>query len=234
VWAISCDPVGNGNYKVKYGTTYSSGNGENFYWAFTQSGTAGGTSVTVKGSVPYVVSISNTVWYQPQDNDLWYYFPTNRCEGGNVSIQQVVGDPSIAVGEDGTIFVIESGGTPSNTLRKWTGSCWQRSPVLPEGSAKEVAIFDNNLPGQRNLPWVATTTGNFYRLTSSNVWQIVSGGQGYGVSLDYVIGLDTSGRWGRSPTTGVFTKDTTWTGGTIRQQDNSWVVTDAGPAYHWE
>jgi len=232
VWAISCDSAGNGNNKVVYGTTHSAGNGESFWWKFTQSGGAAGTSIALKDSVPYVISSNNTVWHWAP-NDLWFSYPTNRCEGGNVSMQQVLGEQSIAVAADSTIYVVEANGTPSNTLRKWTGSCWQRLPVLPDGSAKQVSIWDA-APAARNRPWVATTTGKFYRLTSANAWELIGGGQGYGVSPNYVIALDTSARWRINWNTGVFAQDTTWSGGAIRQQDDWWVVTLGGLTYHWE
>ena len=59
--------------------------------------------------------LDSSVWYYKDGS--WVHMPTNRCEGGNLSIRQIVGDNAIAVGTRGLgdreIYVIEAGASPT-------------------------------------------------------------------------------------------------------------------------
>jgi hypothetical protein len=230
-WAISCTPAGlPGNYQIVYANEV--GTPDVGYWTFPadpQNGAA--TSITVKGGTPWAISVDNSVWYK--SGTTWYYLPTNKCEGGAITLRQQPGDTAIAVGDAGNIWVVESGGAPTDTLRWWNGSCWVRLPTLPS-SVKEVSIWQGAPAGQRYRPWVVTQSGAFYQWNTSNQWELIPNGTGLGVGTYAAIGSDGVSRWTYNFTTNSFDYDSTWNLGAISQLYGQWVIHGDGRTFHWE
>lgn len=219
---LSCEKATNG-YRVK---TWVRNNA----WAY--EGNAVGISLTKGNGNYWLVGEDHSVWVRL--NGAWYSFAVNRCENGTpIRIRQAAGDHTLAVGYHSIwgeqLYVAEAGGSPTNTVRWWNGSCWQRLPLLPSGSVREVAIFDDYYTSDDGLPWVVTLTGTIYRW-DGNQWVLLPNGTGNGVGghLRKIIGSDNTSIWNYIQSTDSFSLDTSWTYGQIVQLgtygDSAWDV----------
>jgi hypothetical protein len=104
-------------------------------------------------------------------------------------------------------------------------------------SVKEVAIHTGRASGDRWLPWVVLNDGNFFKLDYTAAgfqWVYVPNGWGTAISSATVVGLGDTSLWKFNHTTGVFTHDTTWDKGVIRQMSGGWVIDGNGKGWHWE
>lgn len=230
-WALSCTPNGS-NYKIVHSHQRLTATDWNWEWPLDPQGGAA-TSITVRDGIPWAISANHLIWWKapPAGGDAttggtWYYYPNNRCEGGTLTTRQVVGDTSIAVGAGNIVYVIDG----SNQVRNWNGSCWAQLPTFPYRQVHEIAIFHDG----QNRPWVVLDNGQFWRYTTSNVWQQVLNGSGKGVATAHVIGSDGASRWNYNFNTLAFEYDSTWTFGAITQLTDNWVLAANGTAYDWE
>jgi|GEM_PF-5834952 len=232
-WGLNCTAAGSGNYQVVHSHQHLTAT--DWYWEWPQdSNGAAGTSVTVRDGTPWVVSADHSVWWKqspaggtPDTGGSWFSYPTNKCEGGTLTIRQVVGDTSIAVGDANYVYVIGGNGQ----VRTWNGSCWAQLPTFASGTAREIAIWGGWPAGQRYRPWVVLNNNEFWYLTAADVWKKLVGS---GVAISQGVCVDTGGatRWNWVAPT--WRQDTTWTGGAMNQITPAWIIAANGTGYHWE
>lgn len=230
-WALNCTANGAG-FNVVHSHQRLQGNG--WYWEWPRdSAGASGTSITVRAGTPWVVSADHGVWWKdsasPENGGQWWSYPTNKCEGGSLTIRQVVGDTSIAVGDGNIVYVIGGNGQ----VRTWNGSCWAQLPTLPGGgTAREIAIWGGWPAGQRTKPWVVLNNNQFWYLNANSAWQQLPG-LGVAISQNKCVDTGGAGLWRWSAPTWE-PDPNAWTNGAITQVTGLWILAATGVAYNWE
>jgi len=230
VWALSAEKGPGGGQKVVKGREWCQGNCEYPNFVFDVDGTAEGTSIAVErmsGNIarPWLVAKDSSVWYRQSDG--WYMMPTNRCEGGNLTVRQTVGDPALAVAYGTNIYVIDG----NYNIRWWGGYCWAQMPS-PPGTPKEISVWTPGAVETRTNPWVVATDGTLSRWTGY-AWVTVTAGTGKGVGRSSVIGMDGASIWFLNAAGNSFSIENGWgANGAISQVDGlDWVVAADGTLY---
>lgn len=186
-YALSCTTApGGGKHLYRW-------NSSNRTWS--KQGSAEGTSLTRgEDGAYYLVGANNTVWRNAGAG--WAQYPTNRCEGGNISLQHTLRNNNIAVGVNTNgshVYVIESVSGTDRSLW-WNGSCWFRMPALPSGSVRELAVYDDPAQGLDSLIWARNANMEVFRWTGAT-WVSMAPGLALGMIKNYVIGSDGESIW---------------------------------------
>jgi hypothetical protein len=240
-WALSKDLGPGGGNKVLKGNEFCTGGCTVFQYEWFADGGAEGTSLTFQHSNlhggetgrPWIVGKNNTVWYRTTAG--WFPYPTNRCEGGTISMRQVLGQTAIAVGYGTNVYVIESNNPSGNSVRWWSGSCWYRTPA-PPSAPTTIGIWPYPELHQQTNPWISTTSGAMYRWTGA-AWVAVSGGISRGVGggrAGSVIGWDRKSIWNANASGSGFTWRFDRPVNITNIGDGNWYTDADGKGFRWD
>jgi hypothetical protein len=187
-----------------------------------------GTSLAMDSQtrIVYTVSLDNHVWSKRTSDTGWSRFPRTKCEGGDLTPRQIVGQNNVSSYNHNT-YVISG-----TRVYYWqNATCWVRLPALPSGSPVEIAQAAQD-PTQ-----VWALNGNMQIFRWDGAWRSMAPGIGLGLGYERVVGSDGASVWQWNASTG-FTRLSSWTFGSIEQiqrsiQSNGYTVVRPNGELWW-